>query len=185
MSFGISDMIENGPRKNAKSHAQLARRARTLSRALIRFQVYKRSVVGVTRRGDFCHRWASGTQVIVASAGKETTMVCPKCRQEGLEPGDTFCRHCGFSVAIPTLASERVARVAEKGSVTVEDSVASNGLLLLGTAILIMVPLFVLAIAPWMGWLNFVAGVLPWFSGAFTLVGLGLIFIGFELRHAH
>jgi len=112
-------------------------------------------------------------------------MVCPKCGKEGTEPGDDFCRHCGFSLATPSLVPESAVGVAGKKSVTVTNSDGGSGLLIFGAAILVMVPLFILAVAPWMGWLNFVASVLPFAAAAVTLVGLVLLFIGFGLRHAH
>lgn len=98
-------------------------------------------------------------------------MICPKCGKEGPESGDVFCRHCGFSLA--------------KHPVTVTNSDASKGLELFGAAIIVVVALLTFAIAPLMGWLNFVGGVLPWFSGSLTLVGVAMIFIGFRLRPAH
>jgi len=112
-------------------------------------------------------------------------MVCPKCGKEGSEPGDAFCRHCGFSLAIPAFVPESAVGVAQKKPVTVTSPDDSKGLLLFGAAIVVMVPIFVFAVAPWMGWLNFLGSVLPWFAGALTMVGLVVMFIGFELRRVH
>jgi hypothetical protein len=113
-----------------------------------------------------------GHCVIVEFAEKEAIMICPKCSKEGIETGDLFCRHCGLSLATP-------------GSVTATDSDPGKGLQLFGAAIIIIVALFAFAVAPLMGWLNFVASALPWFSGALTLVGFAMILIGFGLSHAH
>lgn len=112
-------------------------------------------------------------------------MVCPKCGKEDIGPRDAFCRHCGFCFATSALLPESAGGVVEKKSVTGANSGASTGLQLFGAAILVMVPFVVLAVAPWIGWLNFVGSVLPFLFGALTLVGLALIFIGFELRRVH
>jgi len=99
-------------------------------------------------------------------------MICPKCGQEGIEPGDAFCRHCAFSLA-------------EKKPIPAANLDASKGLELFGATMILIVLLFIFAVAPWMGWIEFVSSALPWFSGAITLVGLVMIFIGFGLRRAH
>lgn len=112
-------------------------------------------------------------------------MVCPNCGKQNVEPADAFCRHCGSSLATSASAPKSAPGVTEKKSVTATDSDPGKGLLLLGAAIVLLVPLFVFAVAPWMGWLDFLGSVLPWFSGALTLVGLVVMFIGFELRRAH
>lgn len=112
-------------------------------------------------------------------------MVCPKCAKRDIEPSDAFCRHCGFSLAIAAWGPESAGGVAEPKSVTATNSDGSKGLLLLGAAILVLVPLIILATAPWMGWLNFVGSVLPWFFGALALAGFATIFIGLGLYRAH
>lgn len=121
---------------------------------------------------------------MVALAGSEVIMFCPKCNKEGVEPGDTFCRHCGFSLVTLTSVPERAVGIAKKKTVTVRNLDASKGLELFGAAIVVIVALIVFAVAPLMGWLTFGGSVLPWLSGALTLVGLVMIFIGFELRSA-
>lgn len=112
-------------------------------------------------------------------------MICPKCGKEGLESGDAYCRHCGFSLATSTSAPERAVGVAHKEPVTVKNSDAGKGLQFLGGAIFVVAALLAPAVAVWMGLPNFGASVLPWLSGAIMVVGLVMIFIGFKLRHAH
>jgi ribosomal protein L37E len=110
-------------------------------------------------------------------------MICSRCGKEGIEPGDAFCRHCGFSVATQTSTPEGAA-VAEKKRFMVRNRDASKGLELFGVAIFAVVSILVLVVASSIGWPTFGGSVLPWLAGAVMLVGLAMIFIGLELHHA-
>jgi ribosomal protein L37E len=110
-------------------------------------------------------------------------MLCPKCGKEGAEAGDAFCRHCGFSLATRTSAPG--VRITEKKPVTVADSGASKGLEIFGAAIFVVAWFFATIVAFSLGLPNFAGSVLPWLSGAIMLVGLVMLFVGFELRHSH
>jgi hypothetical protein len=110
-------------------------------------------------------------------------MVCPKCGKEGLEPGDAFCRHCGFSLATPASAPE--SAVTEKKPAPVAQSDAGKGLQILGGVIFVIAALFGPAVAIWVGLPTFGGSVLPWLSGSFMVVGLVMAYIGYRLRHAH
>jgi len=112
-------------------------------------------------------------------------MVCPKCGKEGIEPGDAFCRHCGFSLATLTSVPERAAGVAEKKAVEEASSDASKGLLFFGAAMFLITGLIALVVGYAMGLPNFAGSVLPWLAGGLMLVGLVMAFIGFGLRRAH
>ena len=101
-------------------------------------------------------------------------MICPKCGMEGIEAGDTFCRHCGGSVSTP----RSMPASAEA------NSDASKGLELVGAAIVLMVVLLTFAVGPFVAVLD-LGSALPWLAGAMTLAGLVVGFIGFELRHTH
>jgi ribosomal protein L37E len=118
--------------------------------------------------------------VIVASAKKEATMLCPKCGKEGVEPGDAFCRHCGFSLSTPV--PESALGAAEKKSIAVTDWDASKGLLVFGAAMFLIIGFIALVVGHSMGLPNFAGTVLPWLAGALMLVGLVMMFLGFELR---
>lgn len=112
-------------------------------------------------------------------------MVCPKCGKEDIESTDAFCRHCGFALAAPTQVAQRAAGAAEKKPVTAANRDAGKGLELLGAAIIVLTVIISLGLATLLGFATFVASVLPWVTGAFMMVGLVMIFIGFELRPAH
>lgn len=112
-------------------------------------------------------------------------MVCPKCGKEGIEPGDAFCRHCGFALATPTSAPESAASVSENKSVELTSSGASKGLLLFGAAIFLIAGLVALIVGYAMGLPNFAGTVLPYLAGGLMLVGLVMMFVAFGLRHAH
>jgi uncharacterized membrane protein len=112
----------------------------------------------------------------VASAAKEATMLCAKCGKEGVEAGDAFCRHCGFSLA--------TVEITEQKAATPADSDASKGLEMFGAAIFVVAWFFATVVAFSVGLSSFAGSVFPWLSGAFMLVGLVMLFIGFELRHA-
>jgi hypothetical protein len=112
-------------------------------------------------------------------------MVCPKCGKEGPEPGDAFCRHCGFSLATPTPAPARAAGVAEKKPVELVSSDASKGLAIFGAAVFLVAGFIALVVGYAMGLPNFAGSVLPWLAGGLMLVGLVMMFVGFGLRHAH
>jgi hypothetical protein len=107
-------------------------------------------------------------------------MLCAKCGKEGIEPGDAFCRHCGFPLAAPA----GTVGIAEKQPVTQADSDASKGLEMFGAAIFVVAWFFATVIAFSVGLPTFSGTVLPWLSGAVMLVGVVMLFIGFELRHA-
>ena len=111
-------------------------------------------------------------------------MVCPKCGKEGIDPGDAFCRYCGFSLATPASAPQGAPGVAEKKSVTARDTDAGKGLQILGGAIFVVVALLAPGVAVLTGLSNFHASVLPWLATSLMLVGLALAFIGTRLRHA-
>ena len=110
-------------------------------------------------------------------------MVCPKCGKDGVESGDAFCRHCGFSLATPASRPERA--VTEKKPAPVTQSDAGKGLQILGGVIFVIAALFGPAVAIWVGLPTFGGSVLPWLSGALMVVGLVMGFIGYKLRHAH
>jgi hypothetical protein len=112
-------------------------------------------------------------------------MVCPKCGKEGIEAGDAFCRHCGFSLATPTSVPERAAGVAEKEPAEMANSDASKGLLLFGAAMFLIAGFIALVVGYAMGLPNFAGSVLPWLAGALMLVGLIMFLVGFGLRRAH
>jgi hypothetical protein len=107
-------------------------------------------------------------------------MLCAKCGKEGVEAGDAFCRHCGFSLAAP----QGTVGIAEKQPVAATDSDASKGLEMFGAAIFVLAWFFATVVAFSVGLPSFAGSVFPWLSGAFMLVGLVMLFIGFELRHA-
>ena len=107
-------------------------------------------------------------------------MLCAKCGKEGIEAGDAFCRHCGLSLA----AAHVTGGIAEKQPVTSADSDASKGLGIFGTAIFIVAWFFATIVAVAVGLPSFAGSVLPWLLGAVMLVGLVMLFIGFELRLA-
>jgi hypothetical protein len=110
-------------------------------------------------------------------------MVCPKCGKDGVDAGDAFCRHCGFSLA--TQASVAGRAVNERKPVAATDSDGGKGLQYLGGAIFVVTALFAPAVAIAVGLPSFGASVLPWVAGALMMVGLGMFFIGSKLRHAH
>lgn len=112
-------------------------------------------------------------------------MVCPNCGKEGIESTDAFCRRCGFALATPTSVAEHAAGVVEKKPVTAVNRDASRGLELLGAAIIVLTAIISFGVATLLGFATFVASVLPWVTGALMMVGLVMIFIGFELRPAH
>jgi hypothetical protein len=111
-------------------------------------------------------------------------MICPKCQKAVVETGDDFCRHCGFSLAAPTPAPEMAAGVSEAqfAAMVATDSDGGEGLEIFGIAIFIVAWFFATFIAVSMGLPDFGASVLPWLSGALMLVGLVMLFMGFELR---
>jgi hypothetical protein len=112
-------------------------------------------------------------------------MVCVKCGKQGIDSGDAFCRHCGFSFATPRAAPGCAACVAEEepGMAAVSDG--GKGLQILGGTIFVLAALLGPAVAVLIGLPNFGASVLPWVAGSLMLVGLGMAFIGTSLRHAH
>ncbi|HVB86901.1 MAG TPA: zinc ribbon domain-containing protein [Candidatus Dormibacteraeota bacterium] len=112
-------------------------------------------------------------------------MLCPKCGKEGIEPGDAFCRHCGFALAPTTSVTQRVVGIAEKRPVSMADSDASKGLQTFGVAILLVTLLIATVVAYSIGLPNFGGSVLPWLMGALLLAGLVMLVIGFELRRTH
>ena len=112
-------------------------------------------------------------------------MICPKCGREGIERGDAFCRHCGFSLATSTSVPERAVGVAEKRPATAANSDASKGLLIFGAAMFLISGLIALVVGYAMGLPNFAGSVLPWLAGGLMLVGLVMMFVGFGLRRAH
>lgn len=107
-------------------------------------------------------------------------MLCAKCGKEGIEAGDAFCRHCGVPLAAPA----GTVGIAEKQPVTQADSDAGKGLEMFGAAIFVVAWFFATVIAFSVGLPAFSGTVLPWLSGAVMLVGVVMLFIGFELRHA-
>ena len=111
-------------------------------------------------------------------------MLCAKCGKEGIEADDAFCRHCGFSLTARTSARESAVGVTERKPATLTDSDGGKGLEVFGAAILVVAWFFATIIAFSMGLASFSGSVLPWLSGAAMLVGLVMLFIGFELRHA-
>lgn len=112
-------------------------------------------------------------------------MPCPKCRKEGIEPGDAFCRHCGFALVPPAPVPERAVGIAEKTPIAVTNSDASKWLQVFGAAMFLIAAVFATIFAYSIGLPNFGGSVLPWLLGALMLVGVVLGFIGFELRRAH
>jgi hypothetical protein len=110
-------------------------------------------------------------------------MRCPKCGIEGIEAGDVFCRHCGVSL-VQTSAPETAVGIAEKKAVAETDSDGSKGLEKFGVGIFVVAWFIATIVAFAMGLPDFSGSVLPWLSGAMMLVGLVMLFIGFELRHA-
>ena len=108
-------------------------------------------------------------------------MRCPKCGIEGIETGDVFCRHCGISV-VQTPVPETAAGMTEKKAAA--EKGANKGLEKFGVAIFVVAWFIATIVAFSMGLPEFSGSVLPWLSGAMMLVGLVMLFIGFELRHA-
>jgi hypothetical protein len=112
-------------------------------------------------------------------------MVCGKCGKEGIEAGDAFCRHCGFSLATQTSVGEGGASIAEKKAVKARNLNAGKGLELLGAAIFVAIALIAFVAAPLIGWPDVRASVLPWISGAVLLASVAIFFVGYELSRTH
>lgn len=111
-------------------------------------------------------------------------MICPQCRKDGIELGDSFCRHCGFSVPKSISVPESAGVITENKPAAATGSSTGKGLGLLGAAMFFFVAIFVIAAAPLMGWSNFGDSALPWVSGALMVAGLALMFVGFALHQA-
>lgn len=111
-------------------------------------------------------------------------MLCPKCGKEGIEPGDAFCRHCGFSLTTRTSVAEGAGDIAEKKRAEKASADATRRLLRFGGAIIILAGLAGLIAAHWIEVSDFSTTVLL-LAGGLTLVGLVMMFVGFERRHVH